>query len=153
MTGTLLGIAQLAVAIAGFAAIVEAIGERDAERWNPDVFNGMVLHALFALGFSLAPVVVAELGFESASTWRLLCGALGAQLILQALIVILWVRRAGDRLTPLWAMPVVGLGLLAVAQGWTGLRVTGAYLLGLCAHLVQAAVLFVFLVRQRRARS
>jgi hypothetical protein len=46
LTETLLDISQLAVAIAGSAAIVEAIGSRDAAHWNHNVFNGMVIHAL-----------------------------------------------------------------------------------------------------------
>lgn len=78
MTETLLGISQLAVAIAGFAAIVEAIGSRDAAHWNHNVFNGMVIHALVALGFALTGAAAVELGFRPASVWRVLCGTIAS---------------------------------------------------------------------------
>jgi hypothetical protein len=151
MTGTLLGIAQIAVSIAGFAAIVEVVG-KPGSRWGRDEFNGMVFHALVALVFSLTPVALQELGLATPNAWRVLCGVLGASMAIHAFGVIAFFVRPGNRGIAAWLLLVpagVGLALLATALGWTGLRASGAYLVGLCLQLVQATVLFFRLVYQR----
>jgi hypothetical protein len=152
VTGTLLGIAQIAVSIAGFAAIVEVVRRDGAGGWERDTFNGMVFHALVALGFSLAPIALEELALASAPTWRVLCGALGALIAVHAPLVAFVYERPGPALRALLAIPfAIGLAVLATALGALPLPVRGAYLAALCLQLVQAGVLFLRLVYQRRA--
>ena len=155
MTGTLLGIAQIAVSIAGFAAIVEVVGKRES-RWERDEFNGMVFHALVALVFSLTPIALDELGLDSQRAWRVLCGLLGALMALHVVSVLAFFLRPRALGAAAWLLLLpgaFGLALVAAAFGWTGLRPSGLYLVGLCLQLVQAAVLFFRLVYQRDVRG
>jgi hypothetical protein len=133
MTGTLLGIAQIAVSIAGFAAIVEVVGKRDS-RWDRDEFNGMVFHALIALVFSLTPLALDELGFASPRAWSVLCGLLGVLMALHAALILASIGRGAGRRRERWLLLIpgaFGLGLVAIALGGFDLRPTGAYLAGL----------------------
>jgi O-antigen/teichoic acid export membrane protein len=155
MSGTLLGIAQIAVSIAGFAAIVEVVGKRDS-RWDRDEFNGMVFHALIALVFSLAPLALDELGLASPRAWSVLCGLLGALMALHVAAVLAFFLRPQRRGVAAWwllAPGALGLALVATALDWLPLRASGAFLAGLCLQLVQAAILFFRLVYQREVRS
>jgi hypothetical protein len=155
MTGTLLGIAQIAVSIAGFAAIVEVVGKRES-RWDRDEFNGMVFHALIALVFSLTPIALEELAIASPGAWRVLCGVLGALMALHTFALIAFVGRDRARGPAIWLLLIpggLGLALVATAVGWTGLRASGAYLVGLCVQLVQATILFFRLVYQRESET
>jgi len=139
------------VSIAGFAAIVEVVGKRDS-RWDRDEFNGMVFHALIALVFSLTPLALDELALLSEWAWRALCAVLGALMALHVVSLLAFFLRPGDRGVAAWlllAPGAVGLALVATAFGWLELRPSGAYLVGLCLQLVQAAILFFRLVYQR----
>lgn len=79
MTGTRLGIAQLAVSIAGFE------------------FNGMVFRALIALVCFLTPIALGELGLASPRAWSALRGWLGAPMALQVAVVLAFFLRPADR--------------------------------------------------------
>ena len=59
MTDTLLSLAQLAVAITGFASIVLVFQRRESGRWarsGANSFNGMLFHSMAALVSCLLPV-------------------------------------------------------------------------------------------------
>jgi hypothetical protein len=152
MTGTLLSIAELAVAISGFAAIVEVVSAREKGRWDRDDFNGMVFHALVALVFSLTPVVLIELGLASDRAWRILGGVLGLFMLAHSGLVAWVYVRPRERSLELLAVLLpclVGGALVGVGLGWRAWPASGVFLAGLSVQLVQAAALFFRLVYQR----
>jgi ABC-type branched-subunit amino acid transport system permease subunit len=85
-----------------------------------------------------------------------LCGLLGVLMALHAAALIAFVGRGRERGWAIWLLLIpggFGAALVATALGWTGLRASGAYLVGLCLQLVQAAILFLRLVYQREVRG
>jgi hypothetical protein len=50
-------------------------------------------------------------------------------------------------------MPPAGLALVAVSLGRIDLPASGGFVVGLCLHLLQAAVLFLMRVHQRATRD
>jgi hypothetical protein len=149
---TLLTIAELAVAIAGFAAIVEVFSSRAEGRWDRGGFNGMVFHALVALVFSLTPVVLAELGLASEGAWRVLSGVLGVFMLVHSGLVAWVFVRPQERSAVLLVLLLpagIASALVATAFGWRAFPPTGVFLAGLCVQLLQAAVLFFRLIYQR----
>lgn len=148
MIDTLLALAQLAVAIAGFSAIVEVLGRRGGGAWRRDEvnsFNGMLMHSVLALLACLAPVALAEMGIAEATIWPPAAGILGAFMTVHSLAIAAffigaerWPQRVG-----LLAFPVpIGALLVAAALGWVGIAPSGAYIAGICVQILQATTLF-----------
>ncbi|MFI5319342.1 MAG: hypothetical protein ACHQ6V_07165 [Myxococcota bacterium] len=156
MTDTLLSLAELAVAITGFAAIVIVFRRRDTGRWEPigaNSFNGMLFHSMTALVFCLVPVALGALRLEPAAIWRVGSGLLGVVLLLHAPIVALVFARGRSlaaRATVLAGeLPVAAL-LLAVAWGALAERAAGLFVAALCLQILQAAGLFFSITFVRR---
>jgi hypothetical protein len=149
MTETLLSLAQLAVAITGFAAIVVVFSRRESGHWRrrgANSFNGMLFHSAAALVFCLLPVALGALDLPALTVWRVASGLLGALLALHAAIVAIrlaagrsWAARAAVLLLE-W--PVAGL-LLAIAGGAWPERAAGLFVAGVCLQILQAAGLFL----------
>jgi hypothetical protein len=68
----LIGLAEVSVALTGFAGIVVFLGRRAAGQWTPSDrtrFTLMIACGLQALLFSLAPLLIWELALDPSATW------------------------------------------------------------------------------------
>jgi hypothetical protein len=158
-------VAELAIALAGFASLVAILGNRQA---RDDVtieairLQGMLEYALITAAFALLPHLPYSAGLSEDLTWRL-CSAVFAT-IGATYLVVAFRRSTGVRSYPIgrprgffvphsrsWV--VVSLGLVGSAvtlllAGAFGLlpRPEVGYLWGLYAYLSIAALLFLRLV-------
>ncbi len=146
---TLLTFAEIAIALAGFSAIVVLFKRRETGTWLPehaDRFIGMVVHAMAAAFFCVLPVVVAA--FASGTvTWSICSASLGVQVIVHVIAVLRLssTGRLGRVGVVLGGSAVVLVQLLNVfGIGFS--REFGPYLVGVLWHLLHAGGLFVALV-------
>ena len=150
----LLAMAEVAVALLGFAAIVSVFRQRDA--WRPDGrFWAMVAAGIGTLAFSLLPLPFLFAGLAPASAWQA-CGVLlGLYTFGYCLFIGGTFRR--DRAArsapnvPIFAMLLggsllSGLFLLASSTGLFADPEFWPYLVGLIWFQVLTAVLFVRLL-------
>ncbi len=159
-------VAELAIALAGFASLVAIIGRRQGR--DTAVVDAIRLRWIFEIGlltsaFALVPLLPFHAGLSENSTWRL-CAALFAA---SGSTFLVYTLRRLSRIPdyPLgrghgfyhpnsasWLILSFGLMfsavalLLAAAAGWLP-KPEVAYLWGLYAYLSLAALLFLRLVR------
>ncbi len=147
---TLLALAEVAVALAGFSAIVVVLKRRESGRWgagDADRFHGMVIHSICAVVFCLLPSVIDVIVQDPVSTLHITAGVLGAQIIGHCLMVMALATSGGA-----FARAMLSLGLLvgclmfAVFSDWGAHREFAIYTVGIIWHILQAGVLFVMLV-------
>jgi len=145
---TLFNVAEIAVAIAGFAAIVVIFRRRDEGTWEAydgDRFNGMIMHALVALAFCFLPSVLAVFVDEPATLWAIASGLLSLWTLGHVIGVLRFATtgRAGRIGLTLGLAVAVVLALNALGVGFH--RAFAPYLLGVLWHVFQAAILFAML--------
>ena len=147
----LLTLAEIAVAMAGFSAIVVLFRRRTSGTWlaaDADRFNGMIVHSVSATALCLVPAIIGVFTTDPAQVWRIASSVLGLQVLLHAGIVVFYLAStglAGSILVATGGSTVVALQVLNV----TGIGFSaepGPYLLGVCWHLIQAGGLFTRLV-------
>ena len=158
-------VAELAIALAGFASLVAIIGRRQARddaTMDALRLRGMLEFSLLAAAFALLPLLPFHAGLSENSTWQLCAGVFAAAGGMYTVVVL-------RRLSQVPSYPlgrsrgffapnsvswlVVGFGLtgsavivlLAATVGWLP-KPEVAYLWGLYAHLSMAALLFLRLV-------
>jgi hypothetical protein len=157
-------VAELAIALAGFASIVTIIGRRQARddaAIDAAALRGMLESSLIAAGFALLPLVPFHAGLSEPATWRV-CGAVFA--VAGGLYGFFAARRL-SRIpgyfgrsqgffrpgSASWLAVSFGLtgsaciGLLAAALGWLP-KPEVAYLCALYAFLSLSGLLFLRLV-------
>lgn len=145
----LFALAELAVAFAGFSAIVVLFKRRDSGKWLPgdaDRFHGMVLHAMAAVFFCALPAIVGVFTTSPDWIWGLASGLLGLQIAAHVILVLSFSTTTGfGRIALGFGLLVAGLQALNVLEvGFS--REFGPYLLGVLWHLFQSGVLFVWLI-------
>ena len=155
--GSLIGLAEVSLALAGFAAIVLVLGTRD----NPLDAEGLSIVRVMvsnAVGCAFGCVVgVAILAFEFSApfVWVLLSGlALAAIVAGSTLNFLLFLRHQegpgslrSSRSVIWWSFVVVACGIQLVnALGLFAPPSFGPYFLGLVILLSQAGVQFVYMV-------
>lgn len=152
---TLFTLAEIAIGMAGFSAIVVLFKRRDSGAWaadDADRFNGMVLHSIAAAFFCILPSVLDVFTGDPAWTWTLGSALLGAQVLAHVVIVL---RLPSSSLAV--RISVGSMGLLVVvlqlanAAGLGFAREFGPYLVGVLWHMFQAGLLFVSLIWVRAA--
>jgi hypothetical protein len=151
----LLGIAEIAVAFAGFAAIAGVIGrrQRGSEQHDFERLRGVVLASIVVVVAALVPIVLSRFDLPESTTWRLASGA--------ALVLNLWGlaqvirggRRSGlhraDRFYTSLAYSIeVPLECVLIANVFAlfPAHLAALYLTFLVLLLCQAAVVFVALL-------
>jgi hypothetical protein len=153
---TLLSLAELSVAITGFAAILVVFRRRENGRWErigANSFNGMLFHSMAALAFCLLPTALASLQLSSAAVWRIASGGLGALLAAHAPLVALFLARGrtGRARGAVLALELPqAAALLAIAAGAFPERAAGLFVTALCLQIAQAAGLFFAIAMVRR---
>ena len=149
----LFSLAEIAVTMAGFSAVVVVFRRRDASRWSAadaDRFNGMLVHSMTAAFFCILPSILAAFTRDPHMVWAWASGLIGVQIAAHVTGVLL--MSTTDRV----GRALVGLGyLVAGLQGmnvveWGYAREFRPFLLGVVWHVFQAGVLFVVLIILRR---
>jgi hypothetical protein len=150
----LLAMAEIAVALLGFAAIVSVFSQRGT--WRPDGrFWAMVGSGIGTLVFSMLPLPFLFAGVEPASAWRSCNALLGLFALGYCVLMIHSYRRdlAADSApnVPIFAVLLGGSAcvcpfLLASAIGYFGDAQFWPYLIGIVWFQVLTATLFVRLL-------
>ncbi len=146
---TLLALAEVAVALAGFSAIVVVLKRGSEGKWqtrHADQFHGMVIHAIFAVVFCLLPNFLNFVIQDVVTTLHVACAVLGVQIIAHAVGVMTFETTSAASKMTLGFGLLVGLAQFTVFTTWGVMRELDIYSLGIMWHILQAGVLFVMLV-------
>lgn len=146
---TLLSLAEVAITLAGFSAIVVVFKRNQQGRWDvvhADQFHGMVIHAAVAVAFCVLPTALNVFVQDAATTLRIACAVLGVQVCLHSLGVMFFstTSRLAKGLLSLGLL--VGLLQFGVFTDWGAHREFDLYLFGIIWHILQAGLLFVMLI-------
>ena len=142
-------VAEIAITIAGFAAIIVMFKQRNDGTWqagDADRFHGMLLHAFTAAFFCFVPDVLFAFTDDLGLIWSISSFLLAAQIL--AHIIIIARLSTSNRYTRLsLVLPLAVAAVLAFnAFGGDGIAEYRPYLLGILWHTFQAAFLFFRLV-------
>ena len=151
---TLLGLAEVAIALAGFSAIVVVLKRGEAGSWSrvdADRFIGMVIHAVFAVIFCFLPSIVNVIVQDAVTTLHVTCGILGAQILVHTIAVMFFSTSTLVARLSLAFGVLVGLIQFGAFTDWGIQRELEIYIVGVIWHIVQAGVLFVMLIWIPRA--
>jgi hypothetical protein len=145
----LFALAEIAVALAGFSAIVVIFRRRESGKWrvaDAERFHGMVLHAVAAAFFCLLPSLVGVFVESTQLVWNLCSAALGLQITAHVALVLRFTSTGGA------SRAVLSMGFVAAALQVFNLFGIGyshefaPYLFGVLWHVLQSGVLFVWLI-------
>ena len=148
-TDVLLDFAEVAIALAGFSAIVVVLKRGAEGKWDAvdaDRFHGMVIHSTCAVLFCFLPSIVNVLVQDVVTTLHICCAILGVQIVLHCIGVMFSLT------TNLAGKISLAFGFLFAAvqfaafTDWGTHRELEFYVLGVIWHIIQAGVLFVMLV-------
>jgi hypothetical protein len=146
---TLYALAEIAIAMAGFAAIVVLFKRRSSGAWDradADRFNGMLLHAMAAGSFCIVPPFLWVFVPDASAVWTISSAFAGVQMLAHAGVVFALPSTS----RPVRLLLIVPLGLVVLQL----LNVFGLYfdrgfrpyLAAVLWHIFQAGLLFVTLV-------
>ena len=146
---TLLTLAEVAIALAGFSAII-VVFRRDTDgKWSmrdADQFHGMVVHAIFAVLFCLLPMLVNLFVQDAVTTLRICCALIGVQMIAHSLGVMRMATSSRAARLLLFFGLLLGAVQFSVFTSWGIHREFAIYQVGIVWHILQAGVLFVMLI-------
>jgi hypothetical protein len=152
----LLTCAEIAAALAGFAALIVALGDRTRDTLLPGFVSTLIERSLVAILLSLLPALLTGLRVEPRLLWGISSGIL-AGYILSVAIRSSRLRRREAAFAEMLAGPIflsllsLGLGVLLIqVLNATGLFLTQGvwwYLLGLTWLLASICYLFFIFVR------
>jgi hypothetical protein len=147
---TLIGVAEIAVSLAGFASLVSLLGRRGDERSRAAGarrLRGMLEVSLRNAAFALLPLPFLESALSETAVWRV---ASGLYLVAVLAYLALLRRREGGFPYERWLLRVtlVTLGLTVLASGANvfglgGERAFSLYLANLLLGLVTAGFTFL----------
>jgi hypothetical protein len=150
---SLYALAEIAIAIAGFAAIVVLFKRRSPDGWDvadADRFNGMLLHAMAAGFFCIFPPFVNVFVLDPSVVWT----------VASALAAIQMTAHAGriyslpSSSRPIRLLLIIPLGLVVLqimnVFGIYFTRDFRPFLAAVLWHIFQAGFLFVMLVIVRQ---
>ncbi len=149
-------IAELAVAVAGFASLVAVIGRRqgrDYPHWDAARLGSMLETSLLVIAFSLLPLLPFKAGLSAEFSWRISAGVFAVSGVALALHQGRRARKLpGYSFLRPWTIlfgVLSGSAVLVLALGASGLLdvVEATYLWGLYAYLARSGLLFLRLVR------
>ena len=84
---TLFSIAQVAIGLAGFSAIVVGFKRHESGDWrraDADRFNGMLIHSMCAALFCVLPSILDPFAPSASALWTLASALLGLQIAVHA---------------------------------------------------------------------
>ena len=142
-------LAEIAVALAGFSAIVVIFRRRDSGKWragDADRFHGMVLHAVAATFFCLLPSIIGIFVESTQFVWNICSAVLGLQIVTHVALVLRFTSTSGA------SRAILPLGFVAATLQACNLLGLGfdhdfaPYLFGVLWHVFQSGLLFVWLI-------
>ena len=146
---TLFTLAEVAIALAGFSAIVVVLKRGAEGKWtlaDADRFHGMVIHAICAVVFCLLPSVLNTVVQDVVTTLHIGAALLGVQIELHAAAVMFFASTDTLGRLALIVGLFIGLFQWTVFTDWAAHREFDIYLVGVIWHILQAGLLFVMLV-------
>lgn len=152
----LLTLAEIAIGMAGFSAIVVLFKRRDSGTWlaaDADRFNGMILHSMIGVALCILPALIGAFSQDVGFVWRVASAILGLQVLTHSGLVIFALSTTG----PGAALVVGAGGLVVVALQVVNVLDLGSstgfgpYLVGVLWHLLHAGFLFAALIWVRAA--
>lgn len=149
---TLYTLGEIAVTLAGFAAVVVLFKRTDSGKWllaDADRFNGMLMHAMAAGFFCILPPFISVFTSDPSLIWRIGSVALGTQIAAHSWkIFALSTSTVLVRASLAVALMIVILQLLNVA-GVVYTAEFRPYLAGVLWHIFHSGLLFALLVLLR----
>lgn len=146
---TLYTLAEIAVALAGFAAVVVLFKRTDSGKWtleDADRFNGMLMHAMAAGFFCILPPFLSVFTSDPALVWKVGSIALGTQIVAHSWkILSLPSSTILVRASLVVPLVVAILQLLNVTEFVYSAEFR-PYLAGVLWHIFQSGLLFTLLV-------
>ena len=153
MQDTFETIAEIAVALTGFAGIVAILGHRGRQDWSPSeivLLKALLYWSLGTMFLAFIPSFLASLGERVGAPWRI---AHAVFALFHTWVFVWYFRQVKVFANTSWFVRVavpVGLSVLAVqilvAVGFFEAVAESLYLLGLLWFLFSAASCFVFLL-------
>ena len=146
---TLLGLAEVAIALAGFSAIVVVLKRGETGNWtqaDADRFIGMVVHAIFAVVFCFLPTILNVVIQDPVATLHVACGLLGVQILVHTIGVMFFSTSNVIARISLSFGVLIGLLQFGAFTDWGVQRELELYIIGVVWHILQAGVLFVMLI-------
>jgi len=149
---TLFSLTEVAVALAGFAAIVVSVRRREKGDWTEsdgDFFAGMILHSVFAAVFGLFPTLLHAFTLDLTLSIEIAAPLLGIQIVCHSFAIMFWSTTPGWARIPLAVGTLLGLSQFLVFSDAPPARAFAFYTAGIIWHLFQAGMLFVLLTASR----
>jgi hypothetical protein len=159
----LIGIAEISIALTGFAGVVVVLGRRSSGPWplaEQYHFRSLIENGLLAVLAALLPFAVLQHTSDPSTVWRVSSGIFGAASLAHAVVIQgrrqrrLRTTEGTAGLLPTPWMIVIGLGSIAVhialflnAAGLFFEGTFGPYLYGLLWDLSMGSLFFIRLVR------
>lgn len=146
---TLLSLAEVAIALAGFSAIVVVLKRGALGKWSladADKFHGMVIHSVFAVVFCLLPSLLNVVIQDVVTTIHVGCALLGIELLAHSIGVMCFSTTDWRGKIALSLGFLVGLLQFTAFSDWGVQREFELYTVGIMWHILQAGLLFVMLV-------
>ena len=140
---TLLTLAEVAIALADFSAIIVVFRRGADGKWrhrDADQFHGMVIHAICAVVFCLLPAIVNLVVQDAVLALHICCALLGTQMVAHAVGVMRFATSDWLARTLLLFGLVLGLTQFAVFTDWGVHREFEVYTVGIMWHILQAGV-------------
>lgn len=144
-----ISLATVAIALAGFAAVVMLLRRGDSGRWaadDADRFHRMVVHAICAVAFSFLPYVLNVVVQDVVTTIHIACVLLGAQLVVHSVAVMNFSTPQRLGYLSLALGILIGALQFTAFTDWGVQREMDLYLVGIIWHILQAGLLFVLLI-------
>ncbi len=146
---TLLAVAEISVALAGFSAVVVLFKRQPSGKWraaDAARFQGMIIHAMIAVLFCIIPFIIRVFTPSPAVVWSVSSGVLGLWTATHVTVIMrLFTTRTRDRLALSLGFAFAGLQFFnVVGVGFD--HEFPPFLAGVLWHLLQAGFLFVWLV-------
>ena len=142
-------LAEVAIALAGFAAIVVLLRRDDTGVWSSDdadQFHGMILHSISAVSFAFLPTLLNVVVQDTVTSIHIACAVLGAQIIVHCIAVLGFSTSGRSAKIALSFGFLIGLLQFGAFTDWGVHREMHIYLVGVIWHILQAGMLFVMLV-------
>ncbi|NKC00700.1 MAG: hypothetical protein GKR90_19705 [Pseudomonadales bacterium] len=146
---TLLSLAEVAIALAGFSAVVVVMKRTTSGKWtrgDADRFHGMAIHAVFAVLFCFLPTLINVLVQDPVGTMHVACAVLGVQIVGHCIGAMRLGSSGLVAKISLFVGVLFGLLQFTVFTDWGVQRELELYIVGVLWHILQAGILFVGLI-------